>query len=319
MVAYRTSATISISLYTSIVALSPALLVASPFQAVSTWFSSYPHEEVLHKEYPLQAKTPYSVTVDQTLNGSVIVTGWDQNKLSLNGIKKVKHEGDMNTLAVSVDTTDNKITITTGHAKGRQKPRKACALDLEIFVPVQTALVIDSIEDVTVHDITNTVSIATEQGTVIANNIESKLTTHIETQGTTKLENIHGAIDAKTAYGDIIIADCHNSVFACTESGTIQVACARTPSRTTIDLKTHTGTIKLKIPEDTNATISGNTSMGKIVCTLPVTLKGHTTVLNRRTYKQMPKNLQGIIGEEGNAEIKLSSTRGIHIDAHRTT
>jgi hypothetical protein len=320
MVSYRTSS-MSTKSFCLIYLTTCLPLLASPLGSIKSWFSAYPHEEVTHREYNLKPQAVgCSITIDQTLNGSVTITGCDENKISFIATKKAKKEEDIRTLAISVEHTPKQFSITTGYVKGRKKPHKACALDLEIFVPTKTAVTVDSIETVIADNIAKNVSIVTERGNISATNISAALEAQIDTYGNTTLENIKGAITTTTSAGNITILECHDSVFASTESGTINVVCAQTPSRSTIDLKTNArGTIALKLPEDTNASIIGNTATGKIVSTLPITLKGQTTLLNRRTYKQMPKSVQGIIGEEGNSEIKLSSGRGIYIEASRLT
>jgi hypothetical protein len=314
MKSYCASRTITHNLCALTFVFTSSLTHASPMDTISSWFNAYPHEEVIYKEYALQPKKACTITIDQTLNGSVSVVGWDQPNISLTATKKGKKEPEMHTLALSVKNDANNLTITTGYTKGKKKPRSACAIDLSLFVPTKATVTIDSIDDVTVNDINTVVDIITEQGPINATNIGGALSTHIDKSGVIRLENIRGSIEATTMAGDIIVKDSHQNVKARTEYGTVKVTCAETPSTSTIDLKTvANGMIELIIPEDTQATITGHTQRGKIVSTFPVTIQPYTTILTPKTYKQMPRELRGRIGQAGNTDITLSSAHGIRI------
>ncbi|HEV2917410.1 MAG TPA: hypothetical protein VGW78_06730 [Candidatus Babeliales bacterium] len=303
----------------TVVALYSFYVHASPFDTITSWFGKYPYEEVIYKEYQCKPNHFYSLIIDQTLNGSVSVIGWDQPLIAITATKKVSKEEDMPILALSMQQENEKVAITTGYNKGTKKPQKACAFDLNIFVPEKTKVTIDSINNVEVHDVLGSVEITTEQGSITAGNINNTLTTHIDMQGTTTLENIKGSINATSIAGDIIVINSYAGVTAHTDYGKVKLLCAHTPSASSIDLKTAShGVIELLLPEDIQATITGTTNRGKIVSSVPITLKPRTTILNAKTYKRMPKELHGIIGQKGNAEIKLSSARGIRIAQNQT-
>jgi DUF4097 and DUF4098 domain-containing protein YvlB len=171
-----------------------------------------------------------------------------------------------------------------------------------------------------VRDVHDPVSISIENGVISAHNLKNELVTHIDKQGTAIFDTIQGSIEATSVSGDIIIKNSYKSVIAHTEYGNVKVSCAETPSSSTIDLKASTkGRVELSIPDNTQATITGNTCRGKILSTVPITLNCHTTTLTSRVYKNMPKQLSGIIGEQGDAEIKLSSARGIRITGRELT
>jgi CxxC motif-containing protein len=248
--------------------------------------------------------------------GSAVITGWDKNVVAITATKKAGLEDNLRICEFITEHNAGATSVSTGYVKGETVPyiTSACIFDIEIFVPYTTTVTVDSISNITIQNINAEVHVETTSGTVKAHNIDGTFIASVEQKGPIILEDMHGTVDVSTASGDIFVENSYKGIRARTYYGTIKVVCAQVPHNSTIDLETQShGIIELALPEGTQATIAGTTEHGRILSTIPITLARRTTVLTKRAYKKIPKRMKGIIGESGQAKIKLVSTQGIRI------
>src|SRR5690349_13148336 len=68
-----------------------------------------------HYSYPLAANGKLSV---ETFNGSIEVTGWDENTIDISGTKYARTEDAADNIRVSVDHSPNAVGIRVERAAG---------------------------------------------------------------------------------------------------------------------------------------------------------------------------------------------------------
>jgi DUF4097 and DUF4098 domain-containing protein YvlB len=166
--------------------------------------------------------------------------------------------------------------------------------------------------DVSITHTDNSIRVETEHGNITTQKTRGKL--HLETKkGDIRCTESYGAINTQTERGNITITESYQSIDAKTARGIITVDCARVPSTARIELSTKKGSLTLAVPESTNAHLVADTTRGTVTSNVLITIERHTMVLNSGTYQDLQRHIRGIIGQQETAEIKLSSTKDIHI------
>jgi DUF4097 and DUF4098 domain-containing protein YvlB len=114
-------------------------------------------------------------------NGAVSVTGWDQNRVEIQGERASAEAMD-----VIIEGNAEKVTIDT-HPKRQNLTREEARVDLAIRVPRQAV-----------------VRLVSEQGDIAVENVEGGVTVEGVTNSVT-LSQIHGHITARTVDGPIVV------------------------------------------------------------------------------------------------------------------
>jgi DUF4097 and DUF4098 domain-containing protein YvlB len=130
-------------------------------------------------------------------NGTVSVTGWDQNQVEIRG------ERASDAMDLVIEGNAEKVTIRT-HPKRQDLSRDEARVDLTIHVPRQALVRVES-----------------EQGDISVENVEGGVTIEGVTNSVT-LSQIHGHITARTVDGPIVIRFSEGVVQADSISGDLQ-------------------------------------------------------------------------------------------------
>jgi len=127
--------------------------------------------------------------------------------------------------------------------------------------------------------------------------------------GTIKLKKVHGTINAQTGGGDIEIEHAARSVTAQSKSGPVSVTFAQIPLNAQINLTADYGHISVSLPQRVHASILAKSPKGSITSQQPITLSPITTKLDRNYWKQVKREISGMLGN-GGATITLQATNG---------
>ena len=130
-------------------------------------------------------------------NGTVSVTGWDQNQVEIKGDRASE------VMDVLIEGNAEKVTVKT-HPKHPNLTRDEARVDLTIHVPRQALVRVES-----------------EQGDIAIDNLEGGVTVEGVTNSVT-LSQIHGHITARTVDGPIVIRASEGVVQADSISGDLQ-------------------------------------------------------------------------------------------------
>lgn len=125
-----------------------------------------------------------------------------------------------------------------------------------------------------------------------------------------KTKNISGTHQI-TTHNSIDIQGASNSIHALT-SGTISVGFSTVPSHTTASLKSTKGSIVLTLPMHCNASLKATTHYNTIISNRLITLNPITLQLNKQSWDQLKKTINGAVGI-GGPLIDMSAYSGITI------
>lgn len=183
------------------------------------------------------------------------------------------------------------------------------SLDLDIIVPQKMAFNINADNgDVFIKDAQSPLRVNTQKGSISLINPGNSVDAQTHKKGNIALHNPHGRVKAETNSGTISIANAQSSVIANTHNGDIHMFAKEIPSTCMIKLATVTGNISLHLPPDVNADLQASTQYGTVTSDHFITLKPHTTQLNKNSWNYLQKNIQATLGS-GEAHIKLSSVK----------
>jgi DUF4097 and DUF4098 domain-containing protein YvlB len=196
-----------------------------------------------HYNYPLNANGRVSI---ETFNGSIEVTGWDENTVDISGTKYARSQQLADDIRVNIDhsptTMDLRVVRPTETRWGNMGAR--------LVIKVPRTAVLDRL--------------TSSNGTI--RTIDGVGPSRFHTSnGTIRVSNLKGNLEAQTSNGsinaDLVAGD--GPVRLETSNGSVEV---HLPSRYEEDVKVHTsnGSITVRAPGDLNARISARTSNGKI-------------------------------------------------------
>jgi hypothetical protein len=230
-----------------------------------------------HYNYPLAADGKLSV---ETFNGTVEVSGWDQDAVDISGTKYARTQEFADDLQVSVDHSPNAVSIRAEHpSMGRNNE------GVRFVIRIPRAAVIDRI--------------TSSNGTIHV--IDGSGPTRLKTSnGTIRVQGLKGGLDAQTSNGTIHaeLAVAGGPVRVETSNGSVEL---NLPAHFDDSVRVHTsnGGITLRMPTDVNARVTARTSNGKISSDVDMRMGG-----------EFSKNrLDGIIGA-GGPLIDLSTSNG---------
>ena len=246
-----------------------------------------------HYSFPLAAGGRVSV---ETFNGSVEITGWDQNTVDISGSKWGPTSEAADALRIDTDHTADSISL---RAVRPSEWRSNLGARFEVKVP--RAAVFDRI-------VTTNGTIRTEDGAGPA-----RLHT---TNGSIHVQGFHGRLDAETSNGPVDLIDVEGDATLHTTNGHIHAerlnggADASTsngsidldlPGKLARDVRAHTsnGGITLRLEEPLNAHVMAQTSNSSIRSDFDVRMSGE--------WNQ--HHMEGAIGS-GGPMIDLSTSNG---------
>lgn len=244
-------------------------------------------EETFKKNIPVDGALRLTL---ENRNGDVEIRSWDKSEIGVTAVKKVRADSEqeaaklLEMLQISISKTADAIEIITEHPSKRNRDRKndgffswlmgssgwgtSYSVSYKIFVPENFDL-----------------DIASTNGEVTVMNCDGRML----------LESTNGKINAHDVSG---------SVKCNTTNGSINASFLRVSESGEMSFVSTNGSIKLYLPEDTNAEIKARTTNGSINCDMNI---------NER-FEESRKRLDVVIND-GGILIYLKTTNGsIHIN-----
>jgi DUF4097 and DUF4098 domain-containing protein YvlB len=296
-------------------------LFVIPVAAASLWLSSCyidvgdwgeHFNKDFHSSYPL--KPGGRITVE-TFNGSVEISGWDQDTVDISGTKHGPTQSDADNLRVDVDATADSVGIrvprpSLGRNEGARFvikiPRNA-TLDrittsngsIHTQDGVGPARLKSSNGSIHIADFRGNVDAETSNSAIELLNVEGDVTAH-SSNGHIHADRLAGSLDASTSNSGIqaSLARPDRPVRVETSNGSVELTFPAHFS-SAVRVSTNNGGITLRLPESTNARVSARTSNSSV-----------TTDFEIRTQGEISKNhLDGVIGA-GGPLIDLGTSNG---------
>jgi hypothetical protein len=217
---------------------------------IEDFASSDRFQSEFHYTYPLKDGGSLSL---ENFNGSVEISGWNQNTVEISGSKYASTEQLRDSIKIDISHSDNSISIRAVHPFEIHGNMGARFL---VKVPRKTELdrIISSNGHIEVRDIAGRVNLHTSNGRITA-------------------EAINGALDATTSNGHITVEESSTGkapIHLHTSNGPIEVR-ADKPTQSELHASTSNGSITLRLPAATAARVRASTSNSGITSDFDIT------------------------------------------------
>ena len=273
------------------------------------------YREDFHYAYPLKSGGRLLV---ETFNGSVEVSGWDQQTVDISGAKYGPTQEAADALKVAIDNSPDSVSIRVTRPLDRRG-----SMGARFVIKIPRAAYVDRI-------FTSNGAIRTEDGSGPArlrtSNAEIRvqaLRGSLDAQtSNSSVELIDTGGDAKvhTSNGHIRTAGLRGALDAGTSNGSINARLEQVPAGRPVRLETNNSSVELSLPPKFDNDIRVSTSNSGITLHMPYQVNAHVMARTTnssissdfevRMQGEFSKNrLEGVIGN-GGPLIDLSTSNG---------
>lgn len=288
----------------SSIIVSSSTINAFSFKKLYTSFiPSKMEQEVIFEEHAPQKAS--LLTVKSKAGNITIKTDCQHDTIFLKATKKSYEKEDLAKVTFKCAVQGQEVVIEANY----DNQLIDGMIDFELVIPQKLAVNAHTNEgSVKICQSQCPVKASTEKGPIEIVNAHNSVDATTHQKGSITFYSPEGRIKAQTNNGTITIYDAQNSVVANTNYGSIEFFAKEIPSTSSIKLASNSGSIVLHLPPDVNADLQASTKYGMITSDHYITLKPHTTQLNRTAWKRLQKEIEGTLGS-GEAQISLSSIR----------
>ena len=212
------------------------------------------YREDFHYSYPQTAGGRLTV---ENFNGSVEVTGWDQNTVDVSGTKYAESQELLQALKIDASSVGNAVHVKTV----RPEPRRGnMGARFVIRVPRHTLLenVASSNGSLRVEDVEGDARLSTSNGSIHLTKLRGNVDAH-SSNGGVEVNDIDGRMSFKTSNGSIHGGKLSGDFQAATSNGTIDVQLDSAP-RNDVVARTSNGSVTLRLPASANGDLHASTS-----------------------------------------------------------
>ena len=278
------------------------------------------YQSDFHYTYDMQ---PNGRVNAESFNGSIEISGWDQNKVEITGTKYGSTEALRDAVKIDVHNAPDSVEIravkpstqmgNNGARFAMRVPRKA------LLDRVST-----SNGQIKVRDVGSAAHLKSSNGSIMVSNVGGDVDAHTS-NGAVEAETIQGGATLKSSNGRIRVESVGGPLEAETSNSSITARLDNAPSSTTrlttsngaieltltaapkgdVRAETRNGAITLHLPPDTAAHVVADTSNGSISSDFPIASKSDG--------EDRKRHVDGILGA-GGPTIQLSTNNSsIHI------
>lgn len=220
--------------------------------------------EEIEKSFSLTSQSDFSLS---NVNGTVIINSWSKNKIKVLASVTAQTQDSRDDISISMAQHGQKVTVNTDYkGNGYRQNKQTAKVDFQVWLPENSTL--SAIELI--------------NGGLVIKDIAGKIEAQV----------VNGTIRATGLSGDINISSVNGSVYVLYDKNSDNL--------NNIDVETVNGSIKLFLPESTNANITADTMHGKI---------SNTYGLTAEKNNFFGRNLRGELGN-GGGQINLDSVNG---------
>lgn len=270
-----------------------------------------------HSSYPLKPGGRLSV---ETFNGSVEISGWDQNTVDISGTKYGPSQEEADHLAVNIDAAPDSVSIRVPHPT-EWHGNWGARFVIKVPRGAQLDRITTSNSSIRTEDGAGPAHLKTSNGAIRVVDLRGELNAETS-NGSVELEGVQGDIRAHTSNGHIRAQRVNGSLDASTTNSGVTADVTRADKPVRIDtsnsgveltlpqnfsasvhIETRNAPITVRMPEGVNARISARTSNSSIETDFEVRAQGE---LSRN-------RLEGLIGSGGPLFELETSNGGIHL------
>lgn len=223
------------------------------------------YREDFHYSYPQTAGGRLTL---ENFNGSVEVTGWDQNTVDVSGTKYAESQQLLNAMRIEVSSSGNAVRIKTTRPDSDRHGNLGAKY--VIRVPRRTELenVASSNGSIRVEDIEGNAHLITSNGSIHLAKIRGKVDGH-SSNGSVEVQDVKGNVNFQTSNGGVHADNVEGDFEASTSNGGVRVHLRDTEGRHPIKLVTSNGGIDLQLDSPRQNDVVASTSNGPITLRLP--------------------------------------------------
>jgi len=228
------------------------------------------YREDFHYSYPQTAGGRFSL---DNFNGSVEISGWDQNTVDISGTKYAESESLLHSMQIEASSSGNAVRVKTTRPDLHHGNMGAKYV---IRVPRQTALedVSSSNGSIRVEDINGHAHLSTSNGSVHLGKINGNVDAH-SSNGSIEVQDVKGDVNFTTSNGSVHASNVEGAFEAETSNGGIHAHLHDTPSGRPIRLITSNGDIDLEVDALRQNDVIASTSNGPITVRMPASVSAN--------------------------------------------
>ncbi len=261
------------------------------------------YEETVYEK--INPKSASLLTVKNECGNVNVSVDSHESLVSLKVTKKSPEPDRLPQLCYKHAITGQELLIE--HAGEELKEHES--VDFEIIAPQKLTQSLKTTRgNISTKDMATPTCLSTTHGSIEVCNAHNRVDAISQEKGAITFTCPHALVKAQTNTGNITIYDSYHSVIASTTNGAIKLYAKEVPSTSIINLSSVSGTIATYLPPEVNADVQAFTKQGTVTSDHFITLKQKTTQLNRNTWKQLQKEVEGTLGS-GEARISLSSVK----------
>ena len=241
-------------------------LFLSSFAFVTLWAGdSSRYKEDFHYSFQQGAGGRLDV---ENFNGSVEILGWDQNTVDVSGTKYAEDESMLRSIRVEATQSGNAIRVRTsrpepGHWNGGAR--------YVIRVPRRTELahIQSSNGGLRVEDVEGSAAdLATSNGSIKLRNIRGRVDARTSNGGV-DVQSAEGGVSIRTSNGGVTLDNVRGTLNAATSNGAIRGTLVDASPNEPIRLSTSNGPVDVKLQMPRNNDVIASTTNGSITIRMP--------------------------------------------------
>jgi DUF4097 and DUF4098 domain-containing protein YvlB len=273
------------------------------------------YRQDFHYTYPLKSSGRLLV---ETFNGSVEVSGWDQETVDISGAKYAATQEAADALKVAIDNSPDSVSIRVTRPSDRRGNMGA-----RFVIKIPRAAYVDRIFTsngaIRTLDGSGPARLRTSNGAIRVQALRGSLDAQTS-NGSVELIDVDGDVRAHTSNGHIRTEGLRGSLEAGTSNGSINARLEQVPAGRPVRLETTNNSVELSLPANFANDIRVSTSNSGITLHMPYQVNAH--VMARTTNSSISSDfevrmqgdfrknrLEGAIGN-GGPLIDLSTSNG---------
>jgi DUF4097 and DUF4098 domain-containing protein YvlB len=203
----------------------------------------------------------------ENFNGSIEVTGWDQNTVDVSGTKYASSEDLLRAVKIEVSSAANEVHVKT---VGPNVHLRNMGAKYTIRVPRRTTLesIGSSNGSLHVEDVEGNAHLTTSNGSVhlarIRGNVDAR-----SSNGSVEVNDVNGYMSFQTSNGSVHAENAHGALEAETSNGEVHVHLADSEAGHAVHLATSNGPIDLQLDSPQRNDVIARTSNGSVTVHLP--------------------------------------------------
>ncbi|MGA2724282.1 MAG: hypothetical protein ABSG79_17970 [Bryobacteraceae bacterium] len=273
------------------------------------------YRQDFHYSYPLKSTGRLSV---ETFNGSVEVSGWDQETVDISGAKYGSTQEAADELKIAIDNSPDSVSIRVTRPSYHHANMGA-----RFIIKIPRAAYVDRIftsnGSIRTLDGSGPARLRTSNGAIRVQALRGSLEAQTS-NGSVELIDIDGDANAHTSNGHIRAEGQRGGLEADTSNGSINARFEQVPAGRPVRLDTSNSSVELSLPANFANDIRVSTRNGGITVHMPYEVHAHVMARTTnssissdfevRMQGEFSKNrLEGVIGN-GGPLIDLSTSNG---------